>query len=116
MGAPEVEDAAAGGEGVVLNAASGASVPHGWFRLPNAFLQLLHLSYMLPGVHVDPTAGGTGTLEGAGGVSHGMLVKSKKSKRFGCALSRLVRWAVGLMKRLSTNLMTAVWSMGTCET
>lgn len=63
---------------------------------------------MLAGVHDEPTAGGTGTLDAAGGVFHGMLVKSKKSNKSGCAASRFVRCADAPMKRVSTNLMTAV--------
>src|SRR5579859_326677 len=52
----------------------------------------LEQSYcMVVGVQVDPTAGGTGILEAAGGVCHGMVVKSKKSSKSGCAASRLVR-------------------------
>src|SRR6185503_3841285 len=49
---------------------------------------------------------------GLGGVSHGTLLKSKNSSRFGCAASRAVRCAPFPMKRSSTNLMTAVWSIG----
>jgi hypothetical protein len=63
---------------------------------------------MLAGVHVDPTEGGTGMLDAAGGIFHGMLVKSKKSNKSGCAASRLVRCTDGPMNRLSTNLMIAV--------
>lgn len=64
--------------------------------------------YIVSGVHVDPTTGGTGMLDAAGGVIHGMLVKSKKSNKSGCAASRFVRCADGPMKRFSTNLMIAV--------
>ena len=67
-----------------------------------------HRAYIVAGVHVDPTAGGTGMLEADGGVAHGMLVKSKKSNKSGCAASRFVKCADGPMKRFSTNLIMAV--------
>ncbi len=53
---------------------------------------------------------------GVGGVAHGTVVKSKKSRRFGWAASRAVRCAAGPMNRFSTNLSIAVWSIGMCET
>lgn len=53
---------------------------------------------------------------GAGGVDHGTFVKSKNSRRLGCAASRGVKCAEAPMKRFSTNLITAVWSIGVCET
>jgi len=59
---------------------------------------------MLAGWHAEIEAG----VGGAGGVDHGTALKSKNSSRFGCAASRLVKCAEGLMKRLSTNLITAV--------
>jgi hypothetical protein len=59
---------------------------------------------MFAGWHAEIEAG-TG---GAGGVDHGTALKSKNSSRFGCAASRLVKCAEELMKRLSTNLITAV--------
>ena len=46
---------------------------------------------IVSGVHVDPTVGGTGMLEATGGVAHGMLVKSKKSSKSGCAASRFIQ-------------------------
>ena len=46
---------------------------------------------MLAGVHVDSTVGGTGMLDAAGGIFHGILLKSKKSNKSGCAASHLVR-------------------------
>ncbi len=49
---------------------------------------------------------------GVGGVAQGTLLKSKKSSRSGCTASRAVRCALGPMKRFSTNLITAVWSIG----
>ena len=114
MGAPEVEDAAGGGEGALLKSSRRRER---WFAHQRwASSGLFFGYYMVEGVQVDPTAGGTGRLEGGGGTDHGTLMKSKKSSRLGWALSRLVRCAVGPMKRLSTNLMTAVWSMGTWET
>jgi hypothetical protein len=69
---------------------------------------------MLVGVQVL-VLGGTG-VGGVGGVAQGTLVKSKKSSRLGCAASRGVRCAFGPINRSSTNLMTAVWSMGMCDT
>ena len=49
---------------------------------------------------------------GDGGVCQGTLVKSKKSSRLGCAASLAVKCAELPMNRFSTNLITAVWSMG----
>ena len=61
------------------------------------------------GVHgSDPRLSFDTGVGGVGGVSQGILLKSKKSSRFGCAASRAVRCAEGPMKRFSTNLMTAV--------
>lgn len=68
----------------------------------------VHGSY--PSDWADTGAGGVG------GVSHGILVKSKNSNKFGCAASRAVRWAELPINRFSTNLMIAVWSIGTCDT
>ena len=65
-------------------------------------------NYIVSGVQVEPTAGGTGRLEDAGGVAHGLFAKSKKSSRLGCAASRFVRCADAPINRFSTNLMTAV--------
>ena len=71
----------------------------------------------LVGVHGlvanDPELTGVG---GLGGVIHGTLLKSKNSSRFGCAASRAVRCAPFPTNRSSTNLITAVWSIGVCET
>lgn len=55
-------------------------------------------------------------LGGVGGVAHGTLVKSKNSSRLGCAASRAVRCVELPINRFSTNLITAVWSIGVCET
>ena len=70
--------------------------------------------YMLLGVHVA----GLGVVGagGLGGVAHGAAVKSKKSSRLGWAASRCVKCVLLPMKRFSTNLITAVWSIGVCET
>ncbi len=67
---------------------------------------------MLDAEHADAVDGAGGV----GGVAHGTALKSKNSSRFGCAASRFVRCAEELMNRLSTNLITAVWSIGVCET
>ena len=64
---------------------------------------------------VAERAGVTGA-GGVGGVAHGTLLKSKNSSRSGCAASRAVRCAELPMNRFSTNLITAVWSIGVCET
>lgn len=55
-----------------------------------------------------PSDCGLAGVGGVGGVDHGILVKSKKSSRSGCAASRAVRCAELPMKRFSTNLMMAV--------
>lgn len=72
---------------------------------------------MLDGVQVlrprVELVAGTG---GVGGVAQGVPLKSKKSSRLGCAASREVRYFPFPMKRSSTNLMIAVWSIGTCDT
>lgn len=68
---------------------------------------------MLCGVHGP---GGDVGVGGVGGVAQGTFVKSKKSNKSGCAASRLVRCALAPMKRFSTNLMMAVWSIGIWET
>ena len=68
---------------------------------------------MLAGVQVPVALFGAG---GAGGVAQGMPLKSKKSSRFGWAASRAVRLGFPGMNRSSTNLITAVWSIGMCET
>jgi hypothetical protein len=67
---------------------------------------------MAAGVH-DEVVTGAG---GAGGAAQGVLVKSKKSSRFGWDASRAVRCTVLPIKRFSTNLITAVWSIGIWET
>jgi hypothetical protein len=64
---------------------------------------------MLAGRHaLKPTEVFEAGVGGVGGVDHGTALKSKNYSRFGCAASRFVRCAEGLMKRLSTNLITAV--------
>src|ERR1700722_550460 len=65
------------------------------------------------GVHDVVEVNGAG---GEGGVAQGTALKSKNSSRLGCAASRGVNWAELPIKRFSTNLMTAVWSIGVCET
>ena len=77
---------------------------------PCSFFNLLkHHGPMLSGRHglkpSDVAVAGEG---GVGGVPYGTALKSKNSSRFGCAASRFVRCAEELMKRLSTNLITAV--------
>ena len=75
----------------------------------NAILPFFVSDYcMAAGVH-DEVVTGAG---GVGGVAQGMLVKSKKSSKLGWAASRAVRCAVLPIKRFSTNLITAVWSIG----
>ena len=76
---------------------------------------LRHRNYgpMLFGVQVLLELYGVG---GVGGVAQGTLVKSKKSSRLGWAASRAVRLGSPGIKRFSTNLITAVWSMGMWET
>ena len=85
--------------------------------LPPHFKMARAYGPMLAGVHVLRCKSALVTAAGGeGGVAHGVLTKSKKSKRFGCAASRAVRCAEGPMKRFSTNFMMAVWSIGICET
>src|SRR5580658_6499053 len=72
---------------------------------------------MLLGVHgLYPRDSAVTGIGGVGAVAHGMFVKSKNSSRLGCAASRAVRCAVLPINRFSTNLITAVWSIGVCET
>src|SRR5450631_109779 len=64
---------------------------------------------MLVGVHgSDPSDWAVTGAGGAGGVAHGAPVKSKKSSMSGCAPSWAVRCEELPIKRLSTNLITAV--------
>ena len=72
---------------------------------------------MLDGVQVlTPSDSALAGVGGVGGVAQGILVKSKKSSRFGCAASLAVKCAELPIKRFSTNLMIAVWSMGVWPT
>ena len=64
---------------------------------------------MLAGVQgSDPSDWAVTGAGGVGGVAHGAPVKSKKSSKSGCAASWAVRCAELPIKRLSTNLITAV--------